>query len=169
MQAGALMIILYALSTLTTSILQGLGRLRDPLIHCSIALALHIVFLYILLKKFNLNIYAVIYANIIFALIVCILNALSIKRCMNYRQEVFRTFVIPSLASVIMAFGAYAVYHLFHLFAGNTISTVFAILAGVVIYAVGLVSFHGITVEELSSLPKGHMIIRIFRKMGLLR
>ena len=169
MQAGALMIILYALSTLTTSILQGLGRLRDPLIHCSIALALHIVFLYILLKNFNLNIYAVIYANIIFALIVCILNALSIKRCMNYRQEVFRTFVIPSLASVIMAFGAYAVYHLFHLFSGNTISTVFAILAGVVIYAVGLVSFHGITVEELSSLPKGHMVIRIFRKMGLLR
>lgn len=169
MQAGALMIILYGLSTLTTSVLQGLGRLRDPLIHNAIALALHIVCLFVLLRNFNLNIYAVIYANIFFALIVCVLNALSIKRCLSYRQELYRTFIVPTLGSIIMAFGAYAVYSLFHLFAGNTISTIIAILAGVVIYGVGLVSFKGVTSEEIARLPKGHLLIKMLRRLGLLR
>ncbi|MDD3796583.1 MAG: polysaccharide biosynthesis protein [Lachnospiraceae bacterium] len=169
MQAGALMIILYALSTLTTAILQGLGRLREPLIHCAVALALHIVCLFILLRYFNLNIYGVIYANIFFAFIVCILNALSIKRHLSYRQEMYHTFIAPGLVSIIMAFAVYGVYSLFHLFAGNTLSTILAILAGVVVYGVGLVAFHGITIEEIGRLPKGHAMIKIFRKLGLIR
>ena len=168
MQAGALMIILYALSTLTTAILQGMGKLRDPLIHCVIALVLHIICLVVLLRSFNLNIYAVIYANIFFALIVSILNALSIKRYLSYRQEILKSFIIPSLASIIMAFAAFALYSFFHLFAGNTISTMIAIFVGIVLYGVGLVAFHGITMDELASMPKGKSIIRIFRRLGLL-
>ncbi|MDO5344867.1 MAG: polysaccharide biosynthesis protein [Lachnospiraceae bacterium] len=169
MQAGALMIILYALSTLTTAILQGLSKLREPLIHNAIALVLHLICLFVLLRNFNLNIYAVIYANIFFALIVSVLNALAIKRYLSYRQEIYRTFVVPTLVSIIMAFGAYGVYHLFHLFAGNTISTIIAIAAGVVIYAVGLVSFHGITIDDMAGLPKKNLIIKVFRKLGLFR
>ena len=38
MQAGALLIILYAFSTLTTGILQGLGKLQTPLINNAAAL-----------------------------------------------------------------------------------------------------------------------------------
>ena len=169
MQAGALMIILYGLSTLTTAVLQGLGRLRDPLIHNAIALALHIICLFVLLRHFNLNIYAVIYANILFALIVCVLNALSIRRCLPYRQELYKTFIVPTLASVIMAFGAYAVYSLFHLFAGNTASTVIAIAAGVLIYGIGLVSFRGVSSDEIARLPKGKLMIKMLRRLGLLR
>ena len=169
MQAGALMIILYGLSTLTTAVLQGLGRLRDPLIHNAIALVLHIICLFVLLRHFNLNIYAVIYANIFFALIVCVLNALSIRRCLPYRQELYKTFIVPTLASVIMAFGAYAVYSLFHLFAGNTASTVIAIAAGVLIYGIGLVSFRGVSSDEIARLPKGKLMIKMLRRLGLLR
>ena len=158
-----------ALSTLTTAILQGFGKLQEPLIHCAIALVVHIVSLVVFMRNFNLNIYGVIYSNIVFAFIICILNALSIKRYLAYRQEVYRTFVVPALASIIMAGAAYAVYSLFHLFAGNSISTIIAIGAGMGVYAVGLVAFKGITIEELATMPKGNLIIKIFRKLGLLR
>ncbi len=169
MQAGAPMIILYALSTLTTAILQGIDHLRDPLINCGIALGLHIVVLYVMLRHFNLNIYAVMYANIFFALVVCILNALSIRRYLHHRQEIVRTFLLPGIASVIMAFAVYLVYRIFALFAGNTISVVISIIAGVLVYAVGLIAFRVFTIDELAALPKGKMIIRLIRKMGLLR
>jgi len=53
MQLGSLMIIFYALSTLSTGILQGLGRMRQPLIHCCIALVVHLIALYILLTTFR--------------------------------------------------------------------------------------------------------------------
>lgn len=169
MQAGALMIILYALSTLTTGILQGLGKLQTPLINNCIALVLHFILLYVLLTVFNLNIYAVVYANIFFALIVCVLNAVAIRRFLGYRQEWYKTFVVPSIVSVIMGAAAYIIYSVFHVFAGNTISTMMGILSGVVVYGIGMISFRGITAEELSMFPKGHVLIKLLRRAGLLR
>jgi len=169
MQAGAAVIILYALSTLTTAILQGLGRLREPLIHCAIALVIHIIVLYIMLRNMNLNIYSVLYANVVFAAVICVLNAIAIRRRIAYKQEVKKTFLIPLVCSVIMAFGAYAVYRLFHLFAGNSAATVAGILAGVAIYGVGLVALKGVSVDELTRLPKGRLLVRLFTRMGLIR
>ena len=169
MQAGALMIIFYSLSTLTTGILQGLGRLKQPLIHCSVALVLHFILLYFLLTTANLNIYAVVYANIFFALIVSVLNAFAIKRYINYRQEWYKTFIVPGISSIIMAAAVYIAYSAFHAFAGNTISTVLSIIVGVVVYCVGLVTFHGITIEEIATFPKGHLLIRLLRKIGLVK
>lgn len=167
LQAGALMIVLYALSTLTTGILQGLGQLKQPLVNCSIALVIHFIALYFLLTAANLNIYAVIYSNILFALLVCILNAACIRRFIHYRQEWYKTFVVPAIASIIMGAAVYLVYSVFHLFAGNTISTVIAILMGVVVYGVGLVSFKGISIDEIAMFPKGHLIIKVLHRSGL--
>jgi stage V sporulation protein B len=169
MMAGAFMIIFYGLSTLTTGILQGLGELRQPLINCSIALVLHFILLYFLLTSGRQNIYGVIYANIFFAFVVCILNGLSIRRCINYRQEMWKTFAVPTIASIIMAGAAALVYQGVNAIAGNTVGTIVAILVGVVIYCVALVTFRGITMEELAKMPKGHLIIKLIRKLGLMR
>ena len=169
MQAGALLIILYAFSTLTTGILQGLGKLQTPLINNAAALVIHFILLYVMLTAGNLNIYAVVWSNICFALIVSILNAIAIARFLHYRQEWKRTFLIPVIVSIIMGAAAYLIYQLFHLVFGNTISVLFAILAGVATYGIGLISFKGITVEEIAALPKGHLIVRLLRKTGLVR
>ena len=169
MQAGALMIVLYALSTLTTSILQGMGRLSDPLFHCAIALVAHLVLLFVLLREFSLNIYAVIWANTFFAFVICVLNALSIRRVLGYRQEYYRTFFIPIISSLIMGFAAFGIYSLFHLFLGVAVSTVIAIVAGMLIYGFVMIVFKGITVDELSMLPRGKSIIALLRRTGLLK
>ena len=168
MQAGALVIILYALSTLTTAILQGLGKLRQPLIHCAVALVIHVISLFVMLRYLNLNIYSVLYSNIVFALVVCILNALSIRRYIFYQQEWKKTFIIPAICSIIMAFGCYAIWYVLHLFLGNSVSTMLAVFAGAVIYMISLVAFRGLTRDELLKLPKGELIAGIFTKMGLL-
>ena len=169
MQTGALLIILYAFSTLTTGILQGLGKLQTPLVNNAVALVIHFILLYIMLTAGNLNIYAVVWSNIGFAMIVSIFNAIAIAHFLHYRQEWKRTFFIPIIVSIIMGAAAYLVYQLFHFVFGNTISVLFAILSGVVTYGVGLISFKGITVEEVVALPKGYLIVRLLRKTGLIR
>ena len=58
----------------------------------------------------NLNIYAVVWSNICFALIVSVLNAIAIARFLHYRQEWKRTFLIPVIVSIIMGAAAYLVY-----------------------------------------------------------
>ncbi len=169
MQAGAAVIILYSLSTLTTAILQGLGKLRDPLIHNAIALVIHIISLVVMLRYMNLNIYAVLYSNVIFALVVCILNALSIRRYIYYQQEIRKTFIVPFLASIVMAFAAYAIWYVLHFVFGNSVATIIAILLAMVIYLVSLVAFRGLTAPEMRKLPKGEVLVSIFKKLGLLR
>ena len=168
MQSGALMIVLFALSTLSTGILQGLGELQKPLVHTAIALAAHVVLLVVLLTRFELNIYAVIYANIFFALIICILNAWAIKQALHYRQELVRTFLIPLLSSAVMGLAAYGVYRLFHLFSGNAVSTIIAILVAVVVYVVCLVKLRGITKREIYNLPTGPYLVAILEKCRIL-
>ena len=168
MQAGALVIILYSLSTLTTAILQGLGKLREPLIHCAVALVIHVIALFCMLRYMNLNIYAVLYSNVVFALVVCILNALAIRRYIYYKQEWRKTFIVPAVSSIIMAFASYAVWYVLHLALGNTVSTVLAIFAGMIVYAIALVALRGLTRAEMLKLPKGELLARIFTRMGLL-
>ena len=169
MQAGAAVIILYALSTLTTAILQGLGRLREPLIHNAAALVVHLISLVVMLRYLNLNIYAVLYSNAIFALVVCVLNALAIRRYIFYRQEIRKTYLIPLVSSIIMAFGSYAIWYVLNIIFGNTIATILAILCGMVIYLVSLVAFRGLTASEMRRLPKGEVLVGFFRKTGLIR
>lgn len=169
MQTGVLLIVLYAFSTLTTGILQGLGKLQVPLLNNAIALVLHFILLYVMLTAGNLNIYAVIWSNIFFALVVSVLNAVAIKRFLSYRQEYRKTFLVPVLASVIMGAAAFLVYSLFNLVVGNTVSTVIAILAGAAVYGITLVTFRGITVDELATFPKGHLMIKMLRRMGIAR
>ncbi len=169
MQSGALMIIFFAFSTLTTGILQGLGELKKPLIHTCIALVIHVGALLFLLHGLNLNIYAVIYANTLFAFIICVLNAWSIKKAISYRQEVLRSFLIPTLSSLVMGVAVAAVYRLLHILFGVSVSAILAILVGVLVYFAALIKFHGITEEEIYHAPKGAKLMKLCRKLRLVR
>ena len=168
MQTGSLLIVLLGLSTLTTGILQGLGRMKEPMIHSAIALVLHLILLAILMTVFKLNIYGVLYSNIFFGLIMCILNAISIKKYLRYRQELVRTFIIPLVSSGIMGLAAYGVYNLCHLAVGNAISCLAAILVAIVVYGVVLIKLRGITERELYAIPKGAILVGVLKKCRLL-
>lgn len=168
MQQGALLIVLLALSTLSTGILQGLGEMKKPLYNTTIALVVQIVTLYLFLRVFRLNIYSVIYSNTIFALIICVLNAIAIGQKISYRQEIKKTFLIPLISSGVMGLAAIGIYQLFHLFAGNVISCILAVLAAMAVYGVLLVKLGGISEKELLGIPKGTLIVQILKKCRLL-
>lgn len=176
MQAGALMIVLFAMSTLSTSVLQGMGRMNIPLKNSAIALIIHIICLVLFLKQFRLNIYGVVYANTIFAAVICILNARAIRRYLRYRQEIKKTFIIPLIASAFMAVAAFVVHWVFNTvlnylfidFASNAIATILGILAGVAVYGFFLLKLRGVRESEILNMPKGEMITAILKKIHFL-
>ena len=67
------------MSTLTNGILQGMDKMRLPVIHAAISLAIHVVLLVVLVMT-GMNIHAVVWANIFFAFLMCVLNSRSIGR-----------------------------------------------------------------------------------------
>ena len=169
MMIGAVAVVFYSISTLSNGLLQGINQLKAPVIHAVIALIAHIILLVVLMMFFRLNIYAVVIANAFFAFLVCVLNALSLRKYSGYKQEVVRTFLIPGICSAIMGLIAFLVYKgLYALSKSMIVALVAAIIIAVIIYAVFLLLLKGLTEEELARFPKGNLIIRVAKKFHLL-
>lgn len=169
LQMGTLSVVLYGMSTLTNGILQGMDKMRLPVIHAAISLVLHVGLLVLLVMVGDLNIYAVVWANIFFAFMMCVLNSRSIAKYMRYRQEIVRTFLIPLTASGIMGVAAFGIHKgLMAAVKSNTIATLAACVAAVLIYGISLLLLKGLTEEELLSFPKGRMLVKIAKKLRLI-
>ena len=84
-------------------------------------------------------------------------------------QEKKKTFLIPTLASLIMGVIAIVIHLIFELFAGPYIATIIALLAAVATYGVSIVALGGITEEELLGMPKGAALVTICRRLHLIR
>lgn len=166
---ASISIVFYSLSTLTNGILQGVDKLMTPVRNGLISLVLHVITLVVCMFFFDLNIYAVVISNIIFPLSVTVLNALSIKSHLSYRQEIYRTFIIPAISSAIMGLIIFGIYNLIMHFAGiNALATIVSIILAIPVYFILLLGLRGITERELRELPKGRKILRIAKKLHLM-
>ena len=169
LRMGSIAVVLYSLSTLSNGILQGLNRMRVPVRNAVVSLVIHVILIYLMLKFTNLNIYAVVLGNILFAFIICVLNAWEIKKATRYRQEIYKSFLVPIISSAIMGIAAYLIYYVMCKLTQNiTISFVFAFIVAVVVYAVVFLCMKGFTEDELLSLPKGTLLVKVARKFHLL-
>ena len=83
--AGSLAVVFYSLSTVTNAVLQGLNHMDVPIRHAVIALVIHVAVLEVFLMVFKMGIYSVVFANIIFALVMCLLNghAIASRNCIK--------------------------------------------------------------------------------------
>ena len=166
---GTLSIIFFALSTLGNGILQGIGKINTPVFNAMIALVFNVGSLLFFLYGLKLGIYSVVLANMIFSLVMCVLNHICIYRFLNYKQEIKRTFLIPLLCSAIMGLIIFLVNLLFKMFLPDYAACLIAIGVGIVAYIILMTVFRGITVEVFQSIPLGDQLLKLFRKFGLLR
>lgn len=100
--AGSIAIITYSLSSVSISILHGLGYFNKPVINSTIALIIHTVILAILLLFLKLGIYSIIISNIAFSLMVFLLNKQTIDKKVRYRKNLFKSFILPFILALIM-------------------------------------------------------------------
>ena len=162
-------VIFYALSTLNSQILQGIGKLNAPIIHAATALGIQSLVAVALLFLTNLDLYSIAIANTLYSGIMCVLNQYTVRKALGYRQEIKRTFVIPLIASLFMGAAAWAVYEgLFLLTNSKQISVIPAILVGAVVYFVFLLLLKGVTEKELRGFPKGYLLVKAAKKCRLL-
>lgn len=170
MQMGSISVVFFAYSTITNGILQGINCARLSVVHSAISLALHAGLLYVLLAVLKLGVYALVIGNVLFALVICLLNARAIAKRLSYRQEIKRTFVLPTLASIAMALVAYAVYHgMFWLLPYRIPAVLLAFLCAVAVYFVLVLRLGAMGEKELRNLPKGASLVRLCRRLRLLR
>lgn len=169
LQCMSITIVLYSLSTLTNAVLQGIGKINLPVINASIALAIQTVVLVILLITTKWGLYTLVIASITNAFFICFLNQVAVYKNLGLLINVKLHFLIPFVASVVMGIMTKLMYFLaYNSCKSNFIATFLSIGVAVISYFILIIKLGGIEEEEMQSLPKGDMLIKIARKCKIL-
>lgn len=167
---GSVCVIFYALSTVTNGVLQSIDKMNLPVIHSFVSLIIHIVIVSGLLMWTDMGIYALVAGNVTYPLLVCFLNGRSLKKYLEYNQEITKSFCIPLIASFIMGIVTLAVYYaLFMLTHKIYIAILPAVIAAVIVYFVVVLKLHGLNRLELYEFPMGKRMATLADKMHLLK
>ena len=167
LRAGSSAAVFYALSTITTSILQGTNHMAVPVLHSAVSLAIHIGVIVGMLYA-GCGVWALLVGNVVFPLIVCTLNCRSVARLLRYRWNVASIFVIPFLCAAVMGLVCWGVYALLlHLTGVMVLAFVVAFVVAVAVYALALLKSHCFSKRELRELPMGGKLLRLAIRLHL--
>ena len=109
-----------------------------------------------------------VYAYILFAVVVCVLNAVAIRKYMRYKQEVARTFIIPAIASGVMGIVIGLLNLALSKAAGNAVTVFAGISVGACRIFCVLILLKGINERDMRSMPGGRTMIMIAKKLRLI-
>lgn len=167
---GAIAVVFYAMSTVTNSVLQGIGKVMAPVINSAFALVIHIIILVPILFATELNIYALVIGTVVYSFIMCVLNGISVKKSIGATMDVKKIFVAPAIASLFMgiaAWGSYQlIYRIVHI---NSVSLIIAVIIAIVFYFMCILGLGVYKEEDLLRLPKGNLVVKLAKKLHMLR
>lgn len=159
-------VVFYSLSTLTNAVLQGIGKVNIPVINAFVALVVQTAVLVPWLWFTDMNLYSLAVAAIVYSLLMCILNAVSVRKYLNYKQDVLKIFVLPSVASVGMGAAAYGVYTgLYALVESNALALIVAVIVAAAIYGVLILKMGVLNKEDILAMPKGRKLAKLLEKL----
>lgn len=168
----AVSVVFYAVSTLSNAVLQSIGKLNSPVFNAATALVLQTAalagMLYFMDAKFGPYYYVT--AIILYSFLMCLLNGIAVKRYLGYHQEAIKTFLLPSLAAAIMGVISFFLYQgVYMLLQMNIPALAVSVLAGMTVYFVLIIRLDAVTEEELRSMPKGYLLIKLAKKTGIMK
>ncbi len=167
---GGITVILNSNSNISNGVLQGIGKPNLPMIHAAIALVADIIAMVLMLNFTDLGIYTIVLAMIIYAIVMCLLNEVSMKKYMGYKNPWKTAYIHPLLASVPMALVAGGVYYgLYAVLHRNFFCLIPAIVLAVVVYLVAYLLISKPSEEDLSMIPGGSYIRLFARKLHIIR
>lgn len=169
LRALSVTVVFYSLSTLTNAVLQGIGKVNVPVINAFVALIVQTVVLVPCLWYTDLNLYSLAIVAIVYSLLMCILNGISVKKHLGYKQDIKKVFLLPAAASVVMGVAAYGVYTgLYAVIKNNVIALLPAIVVGAAVYGILILKMGVLTEDDILAMPKGKKLAGILEKLHMI-
>ena len=121
-----------------------------------------------MLVAFRMKVYALVGSNIVFALIMCVLNQWKIRKVCGYKINIRHMFLKPFLAAAVMGVITYIIWFVLDLLIGDrVIHTVIAICVAIVVYVVLILKMGALSDDDILSLPMGSRLLRYSRRFHL--
>ena len=148
--------------------LQGIGKTLTPMIALLVGAMVKIILNIVLVQNPNINIYGAPISSIICQLITFIILYSVLRKQVDIKMKFSKNVFKPIVISSFMGALVYASYIGMRYVTGNTISTLVAVVVGVLIYVVLVFKTKVIVKEDIEYLIKSKKLMNILYKLKLL-
>lgn len=160
-----------AVITPICSIINGIGRVKIPMILYSICMAVKIGTSWIFVSIPDINIQGATVGSMVSYALICVIGMYLLIKYSKIVPDFFGTTIKPLTGAVCSAASAYFVNLIVSgLLPANLqrVSTIISILAAVVVYLAVLLILRTFKAEEIKFLPKGEKIAKTLEKLRLI-
>jgi stage V sporulation protein B len=170
LQVLAMGFVFLAVIQTATGILQGIGKPMIPVKNLLIGSVFKLVTSYFLTGIAIINIRGAAFGTVVGYMVAAILNYRAVKKEIGIKLRITDTFIKPIAAVGVMAAAVVAAYQgAVRITGSNTLSTLAAVAAGMVLYAVVLLAMGGITANELEMMPGGRKLSALLKRIGIFK
>jgi len=157
---GAISIIFLALVQISSGVLQGIGKMRLPMVAAFFGVIIKIPINWFLLAVPEINIMGAVISTIVCYVVAATINLFFLHKFTGVLPDYVGAFAKPTVAAVGMGMSCYVVHHLVWIFAPDRVATVVALLVAVPVYLVFMWVLGGFRRQDVDALP----LPRTFRK-----
>lgn len=145
----------------TNTILQSFGRATRPVVDMAVGGVIKIVLSYVLIGIPEVAAMGSAISTVVSYVVMVVLNIFAIRSSLPRMDSVTRT-TLPLVGSAAVMGGvSYGVYWLLVRVFSPRLAVLPAILVAVVVYAVCVVAFKGVSYDDVVMLPKGNTLARL--------
>ena len=169
LKVGAVSIAFLSLCQIVTGVLQGIGKIHIPVIGAVLGAIAKVILNALLISNPKINVVGAVISTNACYLVAAVFNLIMLTKTIRVKPYYGQILLKPTLCSIVMSLVCIGSYKVFRIFAGNTISTLLAIIVAMAVYLVCMLLINGITENDLRSIPKGRTMAVMFKKMKLMR
>ena len=169
--AGSITVIFSALSTITNGVLQAIGKARIPLRNSAISLVLNVITVAVCsFAAPQMGVFSVLIASLVFAVAMCVLNAMSLKKYLGHKNDFVNGYGKPLAAAAGMGVVAWIVYYGLHLLVPIRIVCLgVSVILAALVYLILYVIVTKTTVEQMRRFPMGNYVVKVLRFLKVFR
>ncbi len=174
---GSVSVIFLALAQVSTGMLQGIGKVKVPMIAAFFGGLIKIPLNYFLVAIPEIHVVGAVISTIACYVLASLIDFTVLRKTLKLKIDYIGAFVKPLFASFVMAMVCFVIYFfvsfLFPASDGarisNTVALLLSIFFGVLAYGVTMLLIKGFSRQELSMLPKGQQIVKKLESLGLMK
>ncbi|MCI8700577.1 MAG: polysaccharide biosynthesis protein [Clostridia bacterium] len=145
--------------------LQGLDKLKTPVIALAIGSFVKFLANIILVPIQGIGIYGAIIGSILCYSFVLGMELITLKKMINIKYSIIKLIIKPLIASGIMGAVSYLIYTGLLNIIVPKLATIIALFSAVIVYALCVVYLNILSEEDYLAMPKGNKIYKIVSKL----
>ena len=164
LKISSLSIIFVAITQTIGGVLQGLKRVREPLIAIGVGAIIKLALNLILIPIKELNINGAIISTLVSHIVIFSISYYYLRKYTDFKMKIIKFIIKPVLATTVMIISSLTIYNL-GIITSQNLNLILSLIVGLITYIIAIMLLKILSKEEICMLPYGN---KIYKKRRIL-